>query len=238
VAVALVAAAGSTVVFYKLISGSLRANAGYSGPTRQIVAAARDLPRGSELTTADLRLVDWPSAALPAGAFEDRTALEGRFTSHEIVAGEPLLVSRLASGSAGGATAIPLGMRAVSVHVGEYAGVTELLEAGDRVDVLVADGAPGPGRSGIKMQTILEDVVVLATGREVTDKGPGGRIPVVTLLVDAADTNSLSLADHTGVIRLALRNPLDRDGDKITAATAGPAGAREDSAARLSAMRK
>jgi Flp pilus assembly protein CpaB len=88
------------------------------------------------------------------------------------------------------------------------------------------------------MQTILEDVVVLATGREVTEKGPGGRIPVVTLLIDAADTNSLSLADHTGVIRLALRNPLDRDGDKVTAATPAPAGERGRTAARLSAMRE
>jgi Flp pilus assembly protein CpaB len=61
------------------------------------------------------------------------------------------------------------------------------------------------------------------------------------LLVDAADTNSLSLADHSGVIRLALRNPMDRDGGKVTAATAtpaGPAAGPQGVEARLSALRK
>ncbi len=212
VGVALLAATLSTIVFYKLISGDLAGNSHPRAAQRSVVVAQRELPRGTKLTAEDLALAPWPAETVPAGAFSEAAVLEGRFVQEDVRQGEPLMNSRLASPERPlTAAAIPPGMRAVSVHVSEYAGVTELIEAGDRVDILAADGPRQPGNRNLRIHTVLENVAILATGREPTADSRQHASPVVTLLVEAEDVESLSLADQSGAIRLVLRNPLDGD---------------------------
>jgi pilus assembly protein CpaB len=61
--------------------------------------------------------------------------------------------------------------------------------------------------------TILENVKVLSTGRQVatgqTVDPRAPRSPVVTLLLTPADAQKLELAKNQGKISLSLRNPLD-----------------------------
>ena len=96
-------------------------------------------------------------------------------------------------------------MRAVSVHVTEFAGVTRIFEPGDRVDVLMATGRPLPGDGKATLKTILQNVEVLTTGYEQIPGSRGSMQPVATLLVDVQDSEMLNTADHAGFIRLALR---------------------------------
>src|SRR5229473_719211 len=40
-------------------------------PTRPVVVAATDLELGAELTSGDIRVINWPANAVPKGAIED-----------------------------------------------------------------------------------------------------------------------------------------------------------------------
>ena len=77
------------VVLIALLTGSGLAYATYNYlqsvpvqtvtvPTRPVVVAEADLSLGTELEAADLRVVDWPVSAVPAGAFDDTAQLTGR----------------------------------------------------------------------------------------------------------------------------------------------------------------
>jgi Flp pilus assembly protein CpaB len=209
VGVALVAATVSTVVFYQLISDSLADGANHKSEEYPVVTAARDLPRGTRLAAEDLKVTNL-GGEKPSGAFAQPAELTGRLVDRDLRQGEPIFDSGLiASGQPGGAGAIPPGMRAVSIHLAEYAGVAKMLENGDRVDVLAADSERRPGNLGTRVHTVLQGVVVLDTGKDEDPRRAAP--PVVTLLVEAKDAELLSLADQAGAIRFALRNPLDDD---------------------------
>ncbi len=208
VGVALAAATVSTVVFYKLISGSLAGN-GHPTAEQRVVTAARDLPRGTHLTANDLKVITW-SGDKPAGAFEQPKDLTGRLVDRDLREGEPIFDTGVsAPGENDGAGAIPPGMRAVSIHLSEYAGVAKMLENGDKVDVLAADSERRPGNLNTRVHTVLQGVVVLDNGKLEDANARRGVGPIVTLLVAAKDAEILSLADQAGAIRFALRNPLD-----------------------------
>src|SRR5499427_6010612 len=94
-------------------------------PTKPVVVAAADLDVGAELTRDDIRIIDWPANAVPAGAFKDPKELMGRGLVLPVIQNEPILPNKLAGKDAGGGLppAIPPGLRAVSVRVNEVIGV-------------------------------------------------------------------------------------------------------------------
>ncbi len=206
--VALAAAIATTAFFGVVLSDQLSPP---TEPAEVVVAAAvRDLPRGTRLTPADIELTRVLATEAPAGTFSSVEALEGRFLLKAVQSGTPLTDSVFPSSESGGlAATIPLGMRAVSLHVEEYAGVTELVESGDRVDIYMASDRRSPGRSDIAVKTVLENIEVIDTGRWDQQSGRQAPSPVVTVIVNHEDARALSLADQSGAIRLALRNPTD-----------------------------
>ena len=72
-----------------------------SVPTRPVVVAEVDLSLGTELKASDLRVVDWPVSAVPAGAFDDASHLSGRGLVLSVVRHEPILPAKLAPEGAG-----------------------------------------------------------------------------------------------------------------------------------------
>lgn len=216
--VALAAAVVTTVFFGALLSDHLAAPA----ETPQVVAAVavRDLPRGTRITQEDVELTKLDVTHAPAGVISSVEALEGRFLIQSATAGAPITQEFFPSRESGGmAAAIPTGMRAVSLHVEEYAGVTEIVEPGDRVDIYMATDRRSPGQK-IDVKTILENIEVIDTGRGPDEFGRPGQLAVVTVIVDSGDARELSVADQSGAIRLALRNPTDGN---ITIQSGGPA---------------
>ena len=209
IGIGLVGAAASTFLFYHLISGHFAGTA-VAPLEYSIVVAARDLPRGTLLGAGDVEISAWKGARRPAGAFLDPRAVEGRVLGENVPAAKPVLPAHLADEDRLWlAASVPAGMRAVTVHVNEFAGVTQLVELGDRVDVMVANQSRSPGRKDLRLKTVLQNVEVVATGREPLTRGKRNPIPVITLLVEAGESERLSLADQSGAIRLVLRNPLD-----------------------------
>lgn len=111
-------------------------------PSVRVLAAARDLPAGTTLTTSDLQHVDLPPPAVPSGAF--RASAAGRVLAGPMRKGEPLTDARvlgdaLLKGYGPDTVATPL-------RIADLAAV-HLLHPGDHIDVLStppAGGSPPP----------------------------------------------------------------------------------------------
>jgi pilus assembly protein CpaB len=182
--------------------------------TRPVVISSAALDVGAELRADDLRLIEWPASAVPAGAFSTVKELVGRGVIQPITINEPILPGKLASVEAGAGLppAIPEGMRALSVRVNEVIGVAGYVLPGTRVDV-VATVSPTDQRLDTTSKVILTNVQVVAAGTKIerdVDNDKPVAVTVVTLLVDPSEAERLTLASTEGKIQLALRNPMDK----------------------------
>lgn len=123
------------------------------------------------------------------------------------------------------------GKRAFAVPVSETSGVAKLVKPGDRVD-LIAIVDPGGGKDQKIARTVLQDVVVLAVGRRVTNNaarsveldGYSGKEKIrslaedysfssVTIEVEPAQAQGLALlmANGESALALSLRNTDDTE---------------------------
>ena len=180
----------------------------------QVAVAAHDLTVGSVLSSADIKMVDWPSNNVPPGYARDAQDIVGHGLIQAVSINEPLLSSKLASKEAGGGLpiVIPTGMRAVSVKVDEVIGVAGFVLPSTRVDVLVTLN-PTSKREAATTRVILQNIQTLASGQTIQrdEEGTPQTVTVITLLVTPEQSEKLTLASTEGRIHLALRNMLDME---------------------------
>jgi pilus assembly protein CpaB len=189
-------------------------------PTRPVVIAAANLDLGASLRPEDVRTIDWPAESVPAGAFEHVEDVVGRGLIQPVVQNEAILPSKLASKDAGAGLppVIRPGYRALSVRVNDVVGVAGYVLPGTHVDVVVTIN-PTLQQPDVTSKVVLTNVEVLASGTKIERDNEQGKpiaVSVVTLLVDPADAERLTLASTEGKIQLALRNPLDTTAPKTT----------------------
>lgn len=203
----------ATFVVYTYLQKQREPKATDENAPQVVMVAALDLAAGIKLAPSHLKHVEWPKNLLPAGTFRDTTQLLGRITRMTLVAGEPILESKLApvgSGS-GFSSLIPPGMRALTVSVNVVSGVSGFILPDARVDVLVTVTSPS-NKEESKTKIILEDVLVLAVDQTFAreDDNPV-KVQSVTLLVNPQQAEKLALAASEGKLQLVLRNSADRD---------------------------
>jgi Flp pilus assembly protein CpaB len=203
--IALVVAIVSTGIFYGLFVNRLSSSTG-SGKT--LVVAATALKSGTQVQASDVKTVPWPAEQLPKGTFQRVDQVLGNTVFDAIGEGEPVMASQLASDKPGMGAGIPAGMRAVSVHITDSAGVLALVRSGQKVDVQVVV-THRDQNNAVEVRTALEDLSVLSVQPQAEQSSQGGNLPVVTLLAKPADADVLAAADSGARVRLTLRNPLD-----------------------------
>ena len=198
--------------------------------TVAILAAAHDMPAGTRLHKTDLKTVQMPEKDLPKTAILDEKQALDRPLLFPITANEPITLSKIASatGAEGLPASIEIGKRAISVPITDTSGVAGLIQPRAHVDVLFT--RPGSMAEAITT-TILEDVIVLAIGRNTETasssttaataaaQAPRTATQAATLLVTPEQARKLELAKNQGKISLALRNPLDHNLDLDNRAT-------------------
>jgi Flp pilus assembly protein CpaB len=204
--IAFVVAIISTGVFYGLFAGRMR-SASSEGAGQSIVVAAKNLDRGAVVQASDLRVSQLKGTL--QGSFSKLDEAVGVTLLEAVRQNEPLLQDRVASRDAksgGTSTAIPAGMRALSIRVTESNGVVGLLRKGAKVDVQAVLERGGSA----ELRTILQNVEVLAVSPQL-EPAIGNRPPGtgLTVLARAQDADLVALADSTARIRVTLRNPLD-----------------------------
>ncbi len=178
----------------------------------KVAVATQPIEFGKPLTNTNVTMTDWPAGSVPSGSFANLTdALNHRVALRPIVAGEPILASRV-SGTNGRATLsanLPEGMLAVSVPVTAVTGVSGFVRPGDSVDVLLTRQIPGNATQGNDKMTdvLMEAVPVLAIDQTASDSATKPSLgKTATLEVDTHGAQQLALARELGTLSLALRN--------------------------------
>ncbi len=180
----------------------------------QVVVATTDVELGTKLTPQMLTVVDWPTGALPPGAFADVARLQDRVLRVGVLKGEAIVERKLAPvGSQGGlAAVIAEGKRAMTVRVNDVVGVAGFALPGTYVDVMVnTHKAQARGEDAQISKTVLEQVLVLAVAQEASrDETQPKVVSAVTLELTPPDAEKLDLARSVGTLSLVLRNQVDR----------------------------
>jgi len=199
-AVAFVVALIATGMFYGLFIAPARGSAGTPpGPT--IVVAARNLERNHVLAPEDVKTITAPDASSVEEGFRQPREVVGATVVEPVQAGEPLRQTHLAA--AGRTTevgGVPVGMRALTLHVTDSDGLVAMLRPGQRVDVQLVTGSGMEAR----LRTVLENVEIFNV-----PSPSNGRL-AVNVLARPDEAELLGLADSAARLRLALRNPKDK----------------------------
>ena len=178
---------------------------------QNVVVAAKDVPPGTAIDdkaikAGMLKEVPWPKASVPAGSFSSTQQLMGKVVKAKVVAGEPLLESRITGEGMGLTARLAPGHRAMSVKVDEIIGVSGFISPDDRVDVIATVAAPGKSQDEKVSKMVLQDKRVLSVAQNVEQKD--GRAQVarsITLEVTPDEAERLSLVQLEGQTILALR---------------------------------
>ena len=186
--------------------------------TFPVVVAAKPLPAGQAIPVDALRVAHL--TINPTGAFKDTAPLAGRVPVIDLSEGSPLLEGQLVSGLA---LRVAEGERAVAVKADEVMGVGNKVQPGDFVDVFLMLKSDSKDIDRSQSRLLLSRKRVLAFGSASVDglaskadkngnaqsqqRAEAARTAVLAVPVD--DVNRLALAENSGRLLLALRNPTD-----------------------------
>ena len=190
-----------------------------------VVVFTRDMPQDALIQRDDLRGTPVPSTAIRTGYVKqvDYASLIGKRTVNAV----PMLKTIFWSDIEGGETSQRLGlaneilpgMRAISINVTGSASVSGMVQPNDHVDVIGTFILDAPDRPNEKEQvtlTILQNVTVIATGRETSRSlsrltaDRAASYSMVTLLVTPREAETLVACEQNrGRLTLALRKSSD-----------------------------
>lgn len=190
-----------------------------------VIVPVKALPAGTRLTQDDLGIMSFPERALRGQVIrpEGNVALRliGRRLAMGVEGRRPLLWSDIEGGAPeerGLAGMLKPNMRALSVSVSAVSSVSNMVRPTDHVDILGTFVLPSktvPGETELTTMTILQDVLVLATGQETGTRGVPSSYSMVTLEVTPHEAEVLTFAEQMrGRLTFALRNPEDQSYEK------------------------
>jgi pilus assembly protein CpaB len=195
-----------------------------------VVVAKDALERGSNVGPENMAVRQVPKDYLPGTAVtpEQFANIEGARLAVDMRGGEILLRGTLeGADSATFAHKVRDGVRAMTIAVDEVNSISGLLQPGDRIDLFFTARPPrrGPsaGQSPEQTMVLMQNVLLLATGRQVRPSIGGGQPGVsrtystVTIEASPRDAQRLILAQKAGSLTAMLRGPEDQS--PLTAAT-------------------
>lgn len=230
---------------------------------KKVLVAARSLGVGSFVGEPSFEWQKWPDIEVPESYFVEgqrpMSELDGAVVRKEIVAGEPVTEGSLVKPGDRGFLAVVLGpdMRAITIPVDEASSNAGLIFPGDRVDIILSQNISTRMEDGNDVsrrvsETVLQDVRVIAMGRQMNSAGMslpeaqgkgGNQARTATFEVTPRGAEMVSLASELGKISLSLRSlaterkPEDRilapvptwdsDVSRVLGTTAEPEKARE-----------
>ena len=213
--------------------------------TVDIAVAAVDMPWGTVLDKQTIKTAPYLRKSLPDGYHTGAATLEGRVLVYPVKSNEPIFESSLgptSMKSGGMAAVVKPNKRAMAVKVDKVVGVSGFVFPGNRVDILVTLKEQSENKTAIT-KTVLENLLVLATGSEVEKTGKQEKpstVDVITLEVTPEEGEKLALAAIEGKLMLALRNFSDT-AEVVTRGTTVPvllSSYRSGSQAKPSEFRK
>jgi pilus assembly protein CpaB len=181
--------------------------------TEAILVAMKPITAQEQLKAENIKLEQWPKNLVPKGALTKIEEIEGRRVKHALSPGEPILQNKLVGEQDKRPTIeVPPGYRLKAVHADAVSAVGNLIQPGDRVDVLVYLKNFKGGAQMQATSTILQDIKVFAVNdqwRANDESGDSIATKNVTLLLTPEQAERLTLASELGKVSLVLRSPDD-----------------------------
>src|SRR6185312_4896499 len=193
---------------------------------------------GQTVSPSELQWQPWPTSAATGNFIRRKDQpdalekLSGQIARVPFVAGEPIREAKLinAKGSGFMAAILPSGMRAVSTQISPETGAGGFILPNDRVDVILTkrdkDAGKSAGNENLISETVLSDVRVLAIDQTIDEKN-GQKVVVgktATLELTGSQAETLTLAQRSGTVSLALRSIADAGKRAEAKVEAGPVG--------------
>lgn len=214
------------------------------GAKKRVVIATQDINDMQTIDETMLQVVEKPADFVEPGAFDDPENVVGLVALAPIKSNEQLLQSKVTKPSplTGLSLQVSPSKRAIALPANELSAVAKLLKPGDRVDVVAAvDVGKGPAARR-EVKTLMQDVVVLATGPRIVNDLPvlyerpplnANGVPMgmslredmnfSTITVEASPEESQDLifllSTSPGSIFLTLRHPSDHTKRKYPEST-------------------
>lgn len=179
-----------------------------------VVVAKTEININEALNEENVELVEWAQSQVMPNAITTLEELEGTYARARFYPGEAVLKDKIIDGTKNGnSIGVPQGYRVVSVKVSLDSSVSNLVEPGDRVDVIVVLRESGDNLALAK--TILTAVRVYAVNSEITPTLDPEKAPeearAVSLILEPEQIEKLMMAAEVGTIKLSLRSPDDAE---------------------------
>ena len=145
----------------------------YGTPTTVIVAK-KDIQELDLIDDRSVAIITVPKNFALPGHFKTIKDVENTVAATSILKGEQITKPRVTypGEKTGLSRQVSVGKRAIAINISERQAVSKLIKPGDRVDVLAALDISSGRKDLQKTKTIIQDAIVLSTGRSVTNALP------------------------------------------------------------------
>lgn len=185
-------------------------------PVFDVAIAIRDLEHGSVLDESTVRLVTTPENLVPPGAIFNLKELSERRLKVPVKEGDWIVESKVGmKGDLGAMAGLPPGKAAVTIPVDVTTSHSGMLQAGNRIDLLLTYDDPNVSGTHQKTITVLEFVEVFAVDAQTygTEANVSGTARTMSLVVTPEQGRAVTLASKIGTLSTLMRKPKDSQTD-------------------------
>jgi len=205
---------------------------------KKVIVADVDINELTVINETMLRVQSIPKSYIQPDTYSDMKDIVGLITTVPIKKGEQILQNKVLFKETQSklSTRVSKGKRAITIPVTDIHGVGRLIKPGDRIDILSSIDYGQGDREKREVKTVLQDILVVATGRNVIASIPteivkdpvtgkdvqrdlrkDTRYPTVTLELTPEEAQGIVflLTSGEGNIFLSLRNSDDRSIEKL-----------------------
>ncbi|PSC06246.1 Flp pilus assembly protein CpaB [Alsobacter soli] len=193
--------------------------------TVDVLVTANEVPLGGTVTQKDVKWQTWPADAAGPGMITKQSSpggveeINGAIARSSMLAGEPVRREKVVKAENAGVLSalLPAGSRALAITIDNRGANTAggFVLPNDRVDVIrtFRDEAASKVQGGdvVISETLLRNIRVLAIGQNIQEHN-GEKVVVgetATLELDPRQVETVTLAQRTGQLSLALRSLQD-----------------------------
>lgn len=209
--VILMLAVGSGILAFFLSLRMMSTPAPAKAESIYVVAVAlRDIPIGGIIRNDDVDLLPPPSPVNQKLIFEELGSVVGKVVRRNVPKGEPIRKMDILEEGDNLASLIPKGYRAMTIPVTLPDSITELLQIGNRVDVILTYEV---GKTDFKSLTLVENARVIGVSKPEKKTGGANQSLDITLSVTPEGAETLAFASKRGTLNVSIRS-LDEEGSE------------------------